>query len=567
MTCARAPRLVVVDPCLDGPGSHPWQYAVAMLGAAGRRGFGRDLVCRSSARIPADSCGGCRVWPLLSFHGGSKLTGFAELDRLDDQGWPRWQPPWTAWSRSRKRRKRAEAFATEIAPVVASLAPGDHLLVATASEIDCLGLAWAIDTLRPPIGIGWHVQFHGPLFAPPPARPMTSDRRITRVAGILGEAIARAAPHRLQFHTPTEELAAEWSLGGAGAVSVLPYPVDFAADRRETPHARSADGRRLRVSLLGDARSEKNSHHAAAVVDGIAALPELARRLHFAIQTNAGFNLRSRRPDDIAVRRTLAALALRRDGLVEPLAGPLTADDYHHELDRADALLMPYDQRRYRQRCSAVLLETLASGRVPIVTGGGWMARRLSSAHRDHVERLIGLLHTVAEQSIALDGEMTGRTHTLPISAPGNADLLVVGVTWRLRGVEALLAPPLTVTVGTAATPAAATLQADPSGNAVPTVFRCGPFSPARGPTSLTLTGPGRSGSILPVSLHLRWLNGGHALPLGRVGIVSAGPESVVDALREFVTHADHYLASARQAADGIRQVHAPDAVLEALLA
>jgi hypothetical protein len=46
-----------------------------------------------------------------------------------------------------------------------------------------------------------------------------------------------------------------------------------------------------------------------------------------------------------------------------------------------------------------------------------------------------------------------------------------------------------------------------------------------------------------------------------------AGPESVAAALREFVTHAEHYLASARQAADGVRRAHAPDAVLEGLLA
>ena len=52
-------RLILVDPCLDGPGSHPWQYAVAVLGAARRRGWGCDLVCRSTAELPAEACAGC----------------------------------------------------------------------------------------------------------------------------------------------------------------------------------------------------------------------------------------------------------------------------------------------------------------------------------------------------------------------------------------------------------------------------------------------------------------------------------------------------------------------------
>ena len=212
---AAPPRLILVDPCLDGPGSHPWQYAVALLGAARRRGWGCDLVCRSSAELPAAALLGWRVWPVLRFPGASKLTAFAELDRLAPDGRARWQPPWAAWVRRRRRRERVAAFATDLAPVVADLAPGDQLLVATASELDALGLAQAIDAARPPQGIGWHLQFHSPLLPPPPAEPDLTTSRIARVGRCLDEAIRRAVPHRLRFHAPTRELAAEWSQVGA----------------------------------------------------------------------------------------------------------------------------------------------------------------------------------------------------------------------------------------------------------------------------------------------------------------------------------------------------------------
>ena len=147
---APAPRLILVDPCLDGAGSHPWQYAVAVLGAARRRGWACELVCRSTARLPADAAVDWRVWPVLRFPGHSKLTAFAELDRLKADGQPRWQPPWDGWSRSLRRRRRVAAFAADLTPAIASLAPGDRVLVATASELDAVGLAQAMHATRPP---------------------------------------------------------------------------------------------------------------------------------------------------------------------------------------------------------------------------------------------------------------------------------------------------------------------------------------------------------------------------------------------------------------------------------
>ena len=566
---APAPRLILVDPCLDGAGSHPWQYAVAVLGAAQRRGFACELVCRSTARLPADAAADWRVWPVLRFPGNSKLTAFAELDRLKADGRSRWQPPWETWSRSRQRRVRVAAFATDLAPTIASLAPGDRVLVATASELDALGLAQSIHATRPPAGIGWHLQFHGPILAPNPAASAGPDSRISRVSRLLDEAIRLAAPHRLHFHTPTEELAAEWSLVGAEPVSVLPYPIDLPTDPAALSLLRPTAGRRLRIAMLGDARSEKNSQIAPALIDEIAAIRPLRNRLHFAIQTNPGFHPHSRRPADVAVRQALEAiesLAHRAPELVEPLAGPLASAAYHHQLTAADALLLPYDQRRYRHRCSAVLLEAMAAGKVGIVTGGGWMARRLQPALRAHVDHLESLHPQAAVETFAVDAVPAGGVLALPVAAPPGAGLAVVEVTWRALGPPALLDPPLTVTLGRSATPSSAILQADSSGAAVPVVFRLGHVSPTAGPTTLTLATPAHHQAVALSGLRIRWLHGGHASPLGNVGIVIAGADGAAEAIEEFVAHADHYLAGAARAAVALRQAHAPEAVLEGLL-
>ena len=562
-------RLILVDPCLDGAGSHPWQYAVAVLGAARRRGFACELVCRSTARLPADATADWRVWPVLRFPGHSKLTAFAELDRLKVDGRPRWQPPWETWARSRQRRSRVAAFAADLAPTIASLAPGDRVVIATASELDAVGLAQAIHATRPPAGIGWHLQFHGPILAPDGAVSAGTDGRISRVSRLLDEAIRLAAPHRLHFHTPTEELAAEWSLVGAAPVSVLPYPIDLPADPDAVPLLRPTAGRRLRIAMLGDARSEKNSQIAPALVNEIAAIRPLRDRLHFAIQTNPGFDPRSRREADIAVGQALEAIesiARRTPELVEPLAGPFPSAAYHRQLTAADALLLPYDQRRYRHRCSAVLLEALAAGKVAIVTGGGWMARRLQPALRAHVDHLVGLHPQAAVETFAVDAVPAGGVLTLPVAPPPGAGLAVVEVTWRALGPPALLEPPLILTLGRSATPSSAILEADSSGTAVPVVFRLGHVSPTAGPTKLTLAIPTHHQAVALSGLRIRWLHGGHASPRGNVGIVIAGADGAAEAIEEFVAHADHYLAGAARAAVALRQAHAPEAVLERLL-
>ncbi|MSR27741.1 MAG: hypothetical protein EXS06_12125 [Planctomycetaceae bacterium] len=562
-------RLILVDPCLDGPGSHPWQYAVAVLGAARRRGWGCDLVCRSSAELPAAALLGWRVWPVLRFPGASKLTAFAELDRLAPDGRPRWQPPWLAWIRRQRRRERVAAFATDLAPVVADLAPGDQLLVATASELDALGLAQAIDAACPPTGIGWHLQFHTPLLPPPPAEPDIATSRIARVGRCLEEAIRRAAPHQLRFHAPTGELAAEWSQVGAEAISMLPYPVDGILETAPDPSRPILSGDRFRVALLGDARSEKNSHLTPALLERIVAIPTCAARLRFAIQTNPGFNPRSRRPADILVAAALGALADRDDALVERLAGPLAVNAYRNQLQLADVFLLPYDQRCYRQRCSAILLEALASGKVPIVTGGGWMARCLLPALRSHVDRLEREYPLAGVETIGPGAIAAGAGRQLPVLPPAGAGLVVVEVSWAARGAAAFLAAPVSVTFGADATPAAAILQADPTGLPVPVVFRLRRPSDGGGPLAFSFgpafPGGGRSAALAEVCL--RWLHGGQAAALARVGIVTADAAGGAAALAEFVDHAGHYRATAAEAAGAFRRAHAPEKVLEGFLA
>ncbi len=562
---SRQPRLVLIDPCLDGLGSHPYQYAAAVLTAAGAEGWRCDLVCLAGSRFPAAAGSGWRVWPVLRQRGHSRLTAFAELDRTTPDGRLRWQPPWTRWHRAWQRRGRIEAFAADVAPVIAELMAGDIVLVATASELDGAGLARAISTVSPPLGVGWHLQVHAPLFRGVGADSAVELQRLCRVSTILASAESTARGHTLRWHAPTAELAGEWERLRGDHVSVLPYPVTVPPTPAGRPTQRTAQapGRRLRVAALGDARPEKNSQTLCAIVEAVAADPSLVDRYTFAIQTNTGFPKGSSRPADRAVAAALNALAARDDGLVECLSGPLDDAAYRRELAAADALLLAYDQDRYRHRCSAILLEAMAAGRVPIVSGGGWMARQLEEASYDHIASILAAHSPLAGPAWTCPRVAAQQQLLLPVAIPPESDMLVVDVCWPTTGRAAFREPAVRIefTAG-AALPASMITQAMPCGRPSRVMFR---IQRGSGPVGLTVAPVPKRAAVELSAVRVHWLTCGSPVPLGAAGIVVAGPAEVPAALRELADHATHYAAGAARQAERVRRDHCAAAVLEAL--
>lgn len=564
MTPRPGGRIVVCDGCIDRVGAHPWAYATAVHRAALRSGRRCEIVSHRNFRPPADFEHPGDVRPLLRRHGATRLTAFAELERLASAR-GRLELPCEAWLRAASRRRRIADFAVDIAPVIAGLAPGDHLLVATASELDALGLARAIATTAPREGIGWHLQFHAPLLDGSEGPGNDRVPRIRRVRRLLARSIAAAAPHPLRFHATTEELAAEWAWAGATGIGVLPYPVSAPGAAAGSPEP----GRPLRIALLGDARAEKNSHLVARLADALEADGSLAGQVRLAVQTNRGFPADSRRPGDIAVTEALRGIMGRRDDLVEDLGGPLDAATFRDEVWRADGLLLPYDERRYRHRLSALLLEAQAAGKVAIVTPGGWLARRIMPAIRLHAESLAAdhpPLSIERAESVAV---RPGDPLPLPLSPPHGADVAVVEARWSRRGGpprRSACSPgdlpfdtPLRVSLADGATPADATLAQPLDGREAVALFRL------RHPPSRAIVEAPQPGAGVVVSLAIRWLRCGSEPPLGAAGIVLREAGAAHEALREFARHRDHYLATARRGAAAVAAAHAPEAILRTL--
>ena len=558
MTRAGRPRrLVLVDPCLTGLGSHPYHYAAAVLAAATRAGHEGLLVThRDFAAAPSD----WRVLPACAHTAYSKYTLSGGLDRLDDRGRGPWlpDPPWTRRHARRRREERIAAFARDLLPAFDGLATGDAVLVATASELEALGLARAITAARPPRGVGWHLQFHFPIFRGFAADFPVQERRLTAARDALRAAAAAAAPHTITYHATTAELATEYERLVPGPVHVLPYPSQLPAAASRPPHAP------LRIACLGDARPEKHSECLAAVVAEITADPAVAERVRFAVQTNRGYPATSRRPEHRAVTRTLAALASAAAPL-DLLPGPLDAETYARELAAADVLLLPYDQGRYRSRCSGVVLEALAAGAVPIMTGGGWMARQIAAAIETHAAAVVARGRVLATRRLA-QPRIGRQPLTIDLTAlqtvAGQAAVVAVEVAWDAADHLRLALPPVRLAV-TGGPAGPATVLAAGAGAGVSTAIM--PLTAAAG-MRLEITPACGAQAAAPAAITVRELATDAPVPASAVGVVIDAPADAPAAIREIVRHAEHYRATAAAHAATCGQTVAADEIVRRLL-
>lgn len=565
MTPDDRPRLVIIDPSLEpaGPGersSHAFRYACAVLTASDRRGV---VVGRRGFAGQAGLPDRCVVHDTLPFGPHAKVTAAGELDRLDDRGRSRWrpQPPWAAWHRARRREERIEGFARGVQPLLADLRGGDVVFVSTASELEAAGLARAVARAAPPPGIGWHVQFHTPL-----ERGYTADRprqvrRLERVRRILAAAHRPAPPHTLRWHATTPELAAEYTRLGAGGCDVLPYPIVVAGG--PSP-GRGQAPRPLHLAALGDARPEKNSHRLLGVVDAVQRDPLLADAVRFVIQRNLGFPGASTAPEHEAVRRCLAGLAERTG--VELLDGPLDEARYEAHLASADVALLAYDQRRYRTRLSAVLLEALACGAVPIVTGGGWMARQLEEPARRHLAVVTSTTDGGTAPVVDIAAARIGPGDlVLPCRLPARTVAVLVEITWPQAGPDALAEPPLRVALEGPDQVAATVITAPTGAHPGATLFPVLLTGESRS-THLRLRPAVGADRVEVARIRVRCLTGTAPPPCGAAGLVIDDADDLPAAIAEIARHADHYRAGAAAAAAAVRRTHSPAAVVARLV-
>jgi glycosyltransferase involved in cell wall biosynthesis len=201
-------------------------------------------------------------------------------------------------------------------------------------------------------------------------------RLMAQLAALAGSELLR---EKFQFHSDTEQLAAEYRDLFDVQVGVCPIPVDLTRLLPKLGDAlsRGVSKRPLVASYLGTARSEKGYRDLLEAIEFVAETYVASDRLHFVLQCSEP-SLRSE-PGLLEYQERLEARLRERRILskVRLVKHIVDAEAYCDLVAQSDIVLLGYSAESYRSRSSSVLVEAMAAGKVVVTTEGSWMASRV----------------------------------------------------------------------------------------------------------------------------------------------------------------------------------------------
>lgn len=568
-------KFILIDHSLKDLGGHYYTYASCVLPAAQRAGYQPVLA------VHRDFMDFDALPPNWQAHAVFRRKSYSQRTLGSGRrGGPLrrlWATASGAWH-VRERERIATSFAADCAELFARvrLEAGDHVFIATASEVDLEGLAIFLESATAAyVDVSWHLQFHLGIFRgrDPDYAWQSADKEAMHA--VFQAALQRTQGHRLHLYCTTPQLTAQYQLLQVAPFSTLPYPV-HPLFRQPVEHA--ASGAPARIACLGHSRREK----------GYRELPLVVRKLwrDYLSKGRAQLVMQTRRRD---LRREL-------DQTVQELGAhsataPITYAPFPLELERyaelvrsSDVGLLLYDSARYYARCSGVLLEMLGAGVPVIVPGGCWLAEEIWEENQRHLDHVAGHTQALARVTLA---QMIWELPRLPSSTQDAASRNVVCFDPAAAFSE-IDAPPGAATLlvrfrWLAPTTAGTYIQLDLE-QFDPTGSRLSSFAAIAGRRS--------SDGTVSVLFHLAdgakhlrlaWRNAwdtaeisvtnveclllAHHEPAGAVGLTAANMDQSGELLDDVLRHIDHYRHCAAAFATRCAQHHNADQIVALLTA
>ena len=371
------PKFVLADHSLLNSVSHHASYNRLILREARQRGFTPVLIANKAWRDNGWPDLAETVLPVFTY---STYQTTAVIKPNSDRlarafGW--WDSPRTgnvkqlltqgAWRIVQDRRVRR--LSAELADVFGglNLAPGDHVFFPVISDQDLAAISRYFRHSIPPDGVAWHFQFHFGCTS-----FLLEDGR-SRFRDFVSNLRLPSQDQNLLFYASTGSLARLYSDLELGEVVHLPFPVERTG--QATVMATSTSDQRSVLLLPGKIRQEKGHDLLMRIRDN------LHPDLQIVMQSSGKEELDHFFGDEAAHIRQLDSIeevGVVPDRVVA-VRSPLDPDEQDELLGKAHIAALPYQQDRYRWRCSAILLEMLVRGVPVVVPADTWLAEYLQS--------------------------------------------------------------------------------------------------------------------------------------------------------------------------------------------
>lgn len=651
------PSFYVIDHSLRHGGDHHFDLVWSLASAIQARGL--NVVIGANARWkhafpnPAETSTTNRPTPKSEppavqvhrvfrdsmYQPFSQLAGLQKMARSFETASGRAPTFWSrlrhqstdAW-RNFRRRRCLESFTERFAQDCQKffqpyqLSEGDHVCLATVSELELAGLARFLKRNPESIQAQWHLWFHFPLLSGRPPEYQRQTKQLERVREYFISHLRSIPCHRLHFYCTTDSLAEQYNRMGLVKFRSLPYPVnpqlwqsDGSAQRVAAtesissattpempllsefhePHAAedfiaavisrlqstqvinsSHIDQPLRLSSLGAVRREKQQqHYLQPLVDQLWT-PWLSTgklRLQFQQPKKQWF-----KPAKLRLRVPQGASSAEFDRALQYWPHPIPKDEYRQLLQQTDCGLLLYDSSTYYARRAGIFGELVSLGKPVIVSAGSWLHEQLKDVQFAYHRHLSSTLSTVRHLPLE---QLDWRSQNIPL--PGGVvafDQQVHPFELRIplepqeRGVLLKFLWHCPTTAGIYCQVEGSTIRE----NGEPLTF----LTQVVGHR----TGGGESSLFFPVAKHqgqltLRLTNAFHdstasitglsiqtfddeclQRPLGVVGISVASYDHLAAAVSEWIRHHDHYRITAEAFGGRWRLRNHPEAVVAEML-
>jgi hypothetical protein len=603
-------NFVVIDHSVKRIGGHNYEYALHILAAAERQGFRPILAVNrrffERQRLPA-SWQLCTPFRHTTYEAARLAAKQRRLDPdgtlagqaghlslpVEGRGSPSWRKLLPAAARrfliqryEAARRRNIDHYAEDLALFFGQLrlVRGDQVFVPTLSEDDLVGLLEFFHSNKAAAGAAtWHLQFHFSVYEGREPHSGGHHARLQALQQLFGEAASALPAGCVRFYTTTEILAQQFNGLGAATFESLPYPVNPALLERKRP-ARKSDAP-LRITCAGGVRPEKGTGSLGHVVAPLWREYFDTRQLQLVVQAKRLGKLprELRRHarydrDNANAQETAPKVAVVR--------WPLSTENYLDLIRDSDIGLLLYDANQYYARCSGVLVEMLKAGVPVIVPAGCWMADQIAEpmfAHRDRICQTAPIAARLTPADADWEAGRAQRYYLwrsdarllvggdagCPITrlaVPPAASHLCVRFRWAASNakgsyLELAAAPHHDGSRHEDALREIVTARA--ANVAVPILI---PLDTASRQVQLTWRNAFGQHVLELEDVEFVFLSsGGAALPLGAVGLTSAGLDQAPRLLRDIADHYGHYRRTAESFAPAWGEWHSPEKVVRLL--